>query len=431
MSETISAWLAHPVTLSLAGVATVLLFVVIEVLLRSLAEIGNVRFQGMLEDHEGLLPVGPDVALHLSRVIDVLRWLQLGTIGVIWLIVFGYPGVDRLTAIVLCVALPVILVVLTRLSLGALAEDRLATLLRLVRPLASPLVALVARVGPGPQVPPVEDEEEEASDREIQAYLEAGQAAGIFEEEEGEIVESLVDFFDTVVREVMTPRTEMVAVPDTTSLEELLEKITSTHKSRIPVYHDTIDRVVGVVHVKNLVKHLMDGRRPPITELTHDCLVVPETKELGELLRDFQREHQQMGIVVDEYGGTSGLVTLEDILEEIVGEIQDEHEPHQPPDFIELEPGVYRLQGRVPLEVLDELYGLDLDEDDVDTVGGLVFARHGTVPESGTEVEEPSSSLVFTVDEMDERRIVSVTVRRVDDEAPEAEAPDPPEETRG
>jgi magnesium and cobalt transporter len=220
----------------------------------------------------------------------------------------------------------------------------------------------------------------------------------------------------------------MVAVPDTTSVEELLETIASTHKSRIPVYNETVDRIVGVVHVKNLVKHLLDGRRPPVTELAHDCLVVPESKELGELLRDFQREHQQMGIVVDEYGGTSGLVTLEDILEEIVGEIQDEHEPHQPPDWLELGAGIYRLQGRAPIELLDELYNLDVDEDDVDTVGGLVFSRHGTVPEAGTEVEDPALGLVFTVDEMDERRIVSVTVRRLEEGGTGSDSPEPTEE---
>jgi len=118
---------------------------------------------------------------------------------------------------------------------------------------------------------------------------------------------------------------------------------------------------------------------------------------------------------VDEYGGTSGLVTLEDILEEIVGEIQDELDPSEPPDCQELSPGVYRLQGRAPLEVLEEIYGIEVDEDDMDTVGGLVFARHGTVPVAETKVADEANGLQFTVDEMDERRIVSVTVQRIDD----------------
>jgi CBS domain containing-hemolysin-like protein len=151
--------------------------------------------------------------------------------------------------------------------------------------------------------------------------------------------------------------------------------------------------------------------------------VIPESKPLGELLRDFQQRHQQMAIVVDEYGGTSGLVTLEDVLEEIVGEIQDEHEPAQPPESMELAPGVYRLQGRAPLEVLDDLYGVEIAEDEVETIGGLVFARHGTVTEAGTVVEDSATGLSYTVDEMRERRIVSVTVRRLEPAAGEDDEP--------
>jgi magnesium and cobalt transporter len=169
------------------------------------------------------------------------------------------------------------------------------------------------------------------------------------------------------------------------------------------------------VHVKNLVKHGLRGAEPGVAELARECLVVPESKELGELLRDFQQQRQQMAIVVDEYGGTSGLVTLEDILEEIVGEIQDELDPSEPPDCQELSPGVYKLQGRAPLEVIEEVFGIEAGEDDMDTVGGLVFARHGTVPVAGTEVIDEANNLHFTVDEMEERRIVSVTVRRIDE----------------
>jgi magnesium and cobalt transporter len=129
-----------------------------------------------------------------------------------------------------------------------------------------------------------------------------------------------------------------------------------------------------------------------------------------------------MAIVVDEYGGTSGLVTLEDVLEEIVGEIQDEHDASQPPEWEELAPGVNRLQGRAPIELLTELYNVDVGQDDIDTVGGLVFSKHGTVPDAGEEVVDAVHGLVFTVDEMDGRRIVSVTVRRLE---PTTEGPLP------
>ena len=413
MSSGFAAWLAHPVTLAIATVAVAALFVVIELLLRSLSQLGNVRFQGILEEHPGLFD--SDTTVHVSRLIDVLRWLQLGCLGLLWFLVFRFPGLWSWTAFAAAAVLPLLLVLVTRAVVRPLSEDAVTVLLGLVRPLAAPMVGAIVNAQPELPAPAAEDDEEEASEAEIQAYLEAGEAAGIFEGDEGEIVESLVDFFDTVVREVMTPRTEMVAVADTGSYRDLLEIFAKTHKSRIPVYHETIDQITGVVHVKNLVKHGLRGAEPGVADLARECLVVPESKELGELLRGFQQQRQQIAIVVDEYGGTSGLVTLEDILEEIVGEIQDELDPSEPPDCQELSPGVYRLQGRAPLEVLEEIYGIEVDEDDMDTVGGLVFARHGTVPVAGTEVADEANGLQFTVDEMDERRIVSVTVQRIDD----------------
>ena len=161
----------------------------------------------------------------------------------------------------LAVALPVVLIGAAHFVFRPLSEDMITVLLRFVGPLATPLVSVLVRRGPSVAAPPPEDDEEEASEAEIQAYLEAGEEAGIFEGEEGEFVESLVDFFDTVVREVMTPRTEMVAVSDETSFRDLLRVFAESHKSRIPVYQETVDRIIGVVHVKNLVEHRLDERR--------------------------------------------------------------------------------------------------------------------------------------------------------------------------
>jgi CBS domain containing-hemolysin-like protein len=400
--------------LAILGVAAASLFAVIELVLRSLPQFGNVRFQGILEDNPGL--VGASTGVHLSRLVDVLRWLQLASFGILGAVVVSYPGFESRYKFVAALILPFLLIMTVRLLFRPLTEDEVTKLLRLAGPVATPLLTIVVRLRPR-AAPAAEDEEEEASEAEIQAYLEAGEAAGIFEGEEGEIVESLVDFFDTVVREVMTPRTEMVAVPDTDSFRDLLRKFAETHKSRIPLYHETVDRIVGIVHVKKLIKYGLKGTEPPITELARPCLVVPENKPLGDLLRDFQSRHQQMAIVVDEYGGTSGLVTLEDILEEIVGEIEDELDPRQPPDWQSLGDGVFRLQGRALLDVLDELFGIQIDEGDVDTVGGLVFSIHGTVPDAGTQVRDENSGLVFTVEAMDERRVESVTVRREDRES--------------
>jgi CBS domain containing-hemolysin-like protein len=412
MSAGLAAWLSHPVTVAIVVTVVAVLFAASELLLRSLAELGNVRFQGILEENPNLFGGRPGV--QVSHIIDVGRWLQLALLGSLWLAVARFPDVAGGEKLIVAVALPVVLIGAAHFIFRPLSEDMITVLLRFVGPLATPLVTVLVRRGSSVAAPPPEDDEEEASEAEIQAYLEAGEEAGIFEGEEGEFVESLVDFFDTVVREVMTPRTDMVAVPNEASFQDLLRAFAESHKSRIPVYQETIDRIVGVIHVKNLVEHRLEGREPTVAELARECLVVPESKPLGELLRDFQQEFQQMAIVVDEYGGTSGLVTLEDILEEIVGEIEDEHDPKLPPEWQEIGPDVYRLQGRALLEVLQELLDVGVDEDDVDTVGGLVFARHGTVPEAGTEVVDEANGLIFTVEEMDKRRIVSVTVRRIE-----------------
>jgi CBS domain containing-hemolysin-like protein len=410
MTVGLAAWLNHPVTLTLVVVVVAVLFAASELLLRSLAELGNVRFQGILEENSNLF--GGRTGVQVSHIIDVGRWLQLTLLGVLWLVVARFSGVGAAERLAAAVALPLVLIAAAHFIFRPLSEDMITVLLRLVGPLAAPLVSVLVKRGSAVVAQAAEDEEEEASEAEIQAYLEAGEEAGIFESEEGEFVESLVDFFDTVVREVMTPRTEMVAVSDEDGFRDLLGIFAESHKSRIPIYHDTVDRILGVVHVKILVEHLLRGSEPAVADLARQCLVVPESKPLGELLRDFQSEYQQMAIVVDEYGGTSGLVTLEDILEEIVGEIEDEHDSKQPPEWQELSPGVYRLQGRASIELLQELLGVEVDEDDVDTVGGLVFSRHGTVPEPGTKVVDEADGLLFTVDEMDERRILSITVRK-------------------
>ena len=412
MTEGLAAWLTHPVTLTLASVGLASFFAVSELLLRSLEELGNVRFQGVLEEYPNL--AGGRAGVQVSHIIDIGRWLQLTVAGGLWLVIFRVPGLGGSQALAIAIVLPLVLIVAAHFVFRPFSEDMITVLLRLIGPLVVPLVAvLVRRVPSTPQPQPVDDEEE-ASEAEIQAFLEAGAEAGIFESDEGEFVESLVDFFDTVVREVMTPRTEMVAVSDAESFQELQRVFSETHKSRIPIYHETVDRILGVVHVKNVVEYHLGNEETSVADLARECLVVPENKPLGELLRDFQREHQQMAIVVDEYGGTSGLVTLEDILEEIVGEIEDEHDLRQPPDGQEVGPGIFELQGRAPLDVVEELLGIEIVDSDIDTVGGLVFSLHGTVPEPGTEVVDRGHGLIFTVKEMDDRRIVTVTARRLE-----------------
>jgi putative hemolysin len=414
MNGQVLNWLAHPVTLTLVLFALGILLLVAEILIRRLAEFGNVRFQGLVEDHASLLALDGDEPLHLSAVSIALRWLQMAALGVFWLTLFTVVPQALAASLLVGALVPVLVAILAVWPFGRLGEDGAARLLRWVKPVVWPLARLSGASRRARSETP-EDDEEEASDREIQAFLDVGHAAGIIEAEEGEFLESLVEFFDTTVREVMTPRTDMVTVRDDASWDDLLAVFADSRKSRIPVYRDTVDHIVGVVHVRDMVNHFEDDSRRSVADLQRPCLVVPEGKELGALLRDFQQEHQQLAIVVDEYGGTAGLVTLEDILEEIVGEIEDEHDLTQPPESEEVEPGVFRMQGRASLETLEELLDVNLDEEDVDTVGGLVFSRHGTVPDQGTEVIDEDLGLVFVVEEMDQRRIQSVKVSVTDE----------------
>ena len=188
----------------------------VELLLSSLARLGNVRFQGIVEDHPTILTPVVDHDTHLSKVTDILRWIGFAALGCLWLVIGRFPWSETWQGVGAAVVSTAVLVLLARVSAHSLSEDSVSRLLRLVSPVLGPMLRLFGRETRADQpATTTEDEDEEASEREIQAYLEAGQAAGIFEGEEGEFVESLVDFFDTVVREVMTPRTEMETAPDT------------------------------------------------------------------------------------------------------------------------------------------------------------------------------------------------------------------------
>ncbi len=167
-------------------------------------------------------------------------------------------------------------------------------------------------------------------EHEVQAFIGAGEEAGILEREDAELVASIVELSDTVAREIMTPRTDMVALPASAGFAEVERLFADSMFTRVPVYRETLDRIEGVVHVKDVLRAVANGAAAAAADLLRPVLVVPETKPLRELLREFQAAHQQMAVVVDEYGGTSGIVTLEDILEEIVGEIQDEHQRETP-----------------------------------------------------------------------------------------------------
>jgi len=291
-----------------------------------------------------------------------------------------------------------------------------------------PLLPLLAPLMPGVEVQRREEEdEEELSEEEIEAYIDFGTREGILEPGEEELLRGLVDFGDTQVKSVMTPRIDVTCTPIDAGLDDLRTLFLESGHSRIPMYEGSIDRVVGILHIRDLLRALDPPRRSSARDLATPPFFVPETKPLGELLKEMQAAHQQMAIVVDEYGGTSGLVTVEDLLEEIVGEIIDEHEV-EASEVSLLPDGSWRLDGRVHVETLEELFDLELEDSPSETVGGLVFSTLGYVPEVGDSIELPS--LRLWVESIQDRRIQTVRVEKVetaettpeaDDEAPEVE----------
>jgi CBS domain containing-hemolysin-like protein len=287
---------------------------------------------------------------------------------------------------------------------------------RLVWPVVVPFRALLAarRDRPAPAQPPVSDEDQQEA---TAAYLEAGEQEGLIERDERQLLQSIVDFGDTLVHEVMTPRPDIVAIRADATLLELRAFFREQEYSRIPVYADSLDSILGFVFIKDLMR-LPETEPPtrPVSTLVRPAYVVPETKRVSDLLREFQRQQWQIAIVVDEYGGTAGLVTLEDLLEEIVGEIRDEYDVETEP-FVDEGQGRYVVSGKAGIEALGERLGVEIEAEGFETVGGYVMARLGRVPAAGES--HAIDDLIVEVLDAERRRVHRVRVsKRVRGEGP-------------
>ena len=238
----------------------------------------------------------------------------------------------------------------------------------------------------------------------------------IIEGDGRKLLQSIVDFGDMLVREVMTPRPDMVAIHGGATLDELRSLFREQEYSRIPVYGENLDNILGIVFVKDLI-HLegTEGKDHPITSLIRPAMVVPETKRVPDLLKEFQLRQQQIAIVVDEYGGTAGLVTIEDLLEEIVGEIRDEYDVETEP-VVEEGDGSFVFSAKVSIDEIRDRLGVEIEADGFETVGGYVLTRVGRVPAVGETFEV--DGLVVEVLEAERRRIHKVRMRRAATPAP-------------
>ncbi len=287
---------------------------------------------------------------------------------------------------------------------GAAVALRLAHFL--LYPLARPLQRFLERAGSKPAQ--TEEEREEEQEEEVEALIEVGEREGLLEAEEGEMMRGIVDLDETRVREIMTPRTDIVALPVETSVAEARGSFVEAGHSRVPVYSGSIDNVVGVLHARDLFRAWADRKEEhSVSAFLRPATFVPETLSAAELLAEM-RERTHLAVVVDEYGGVAGLVTIEDLLEEIVGEIRDEHEGKQ--DLVRREAdGSWVINAVAHVKELETLFGVEFEERDFDTVGGMVVAAFGRLPASGERVEV--RGLRVEVLQADRRRVQSVRVR--------------------
>ncbi len=259
-----------------------------------------------------------------------------------------------------------------------------------------------------------EEKEEQDNESELQALLDVGEQEGIIEEDEGEMIQSILRFSDRTVGEVMTSRTKIVAVEASMSPEAVRDLMIESKYSRLPVYQEKIDQIEGVIYVRDLLSYwAANNQLQTVLDLARPTYFVPESKPTDELLREMQKAKMQMAMVIDEYGGIAGLITLEDLIEEIVGEIEDEDEPDPHDTEIEVvqeSEHSYSVLGQVEIGKIERLFDIELAEDDFTTVAGLVINQLGHLPVPGEMIDY--RGFIFEVIEADERRVSRLKITR-------------------
>lgn len=248
---------------------------------------------------------------------------------------------------------------------------------------------------------------------DFQALMEVGEAEGIIEEKEREMIETMVEFGDTRAGEIMTPRTEICGLPIDSTVKAARDLIIEEKYSRLPVYRESMDNIEGVLYVRDLLQAWADGKEEmPVAELLRDAFFVPETRTADDLLRDMQVNHVQVAVVIDEYGGVAGIVTVEDLLEEIVGEIEDEDtEQEEIIEIVEGEDGYYDVLGSTEIDKIERLFDLELEDEDYTTIAGMVISETGHVPKPGETLD--LRGLSISVLDADGKKIRLLRLRRL------------------
>jgi CBS domain containing-hemolysin-like protein len=257
------------------------------------------------------------------------------------------------------------------------------------------------------------------SEADLRSMVEVGHEEGSIEREEKELIHSIFEFGDTIAREVMVPRPDIVAIESDKTLRDVQAMVLEHGFSRIPVFTEDLDDVVGLVFAKDVLKALHQGEQDmPLRDIVREAHFVPESKKVADLLREMQQEKFHIALVTDEYGSVSGLVTLEDLLEELVGEITDEYDTEEP-ELEEVSDGVYRVDGKLAIDEVNEILDVELPDEEWDTVGGLMLGLMGSIPDEGEEVV--FNDLAFTAEKVNGRRIVKILIARREVEEAQAD----------
>lgn len=313
--------------------------------------------------------------------------------------------------------------IIPRLIVWKNPDNKLLFLLPLVRPLYGVVSTIINPFISRRQIkeqqklemtftPDANEEKTEDNTDDFQALMEVGEAEGIIEEKERELIETMVEFSGTRAGEIMTPRTEICALPINSTVKAARDLIIGEKYSRLPVYRDTIDNIEGVIYVRDLLNAWAEEKEnQTIENMLRPAYFVPETKSAAELLKNMQTNHVQIAIVVDEYGGVAGLVSVEDIIEEIVGEIEDEDiEEEEIIEIIEGESGYYDVLGSTEIGKIERLFDMEIEDDDFTTIAGLVTSEAGYVPKIGEKLE--FRGLRVEILQADEKKISLVRLRK-------------------
>jgi CBS domain containing-hemolysin-like protein len=401
-----------------AGILLLLVFLsTIESAYESLSEVSLRVLGGEREGRPGRVQFFRELMEHRRRFELILilgTQLSIAAIAILLADVFIDAGV-RSPLLLAFVAAFIVVVLFRQLVPRLLAqnhpEDVFWALLpffqifyRFFSLFVAPIAALLNRMRtPEPEETIAEEEADETME-EIQAFIDVGEEAGIIEESEGELIQSIIEFSDTRVAEIMRPRLQIVAIESDATVADAKRLMIESKHSRIPVYRGQIDTIEGIVYVRDLLAFCEpDQISALITECMRPAYFVPESKSVRELLEEMQKAKVQIAMVIDEYGGLAGLVTVEDIIEEILGEIEDEDEDDTSEEIIQSEDGSYLIDGKTEIRKVELLYDKELEADDFTTVAGLIINELGRVPAVGEEIQ--FKGLRFEVVDADSKRV--------------------------